>query len=332
MEPIGTTNNTTYYQTTPTERENRQIDSAKGIPASLPQPAEKKQTASSPAVEVQLSKNSTDNTQPEFKPYNTDGRIEGDKQKEKTGKAANNEQTAFPDKKTEEDPQIQQVISQLKSTEEKVKAHETAHKSSGAATGPISYTYTRGPDGKNYITGGEVPINLSSGSTPEETIGRMQQVIQAALAPADPSPQDRAVASQATNIKLQAQQEKAQQGNQQVGDQKAGEQQTEAAGATSTSASEETTGDTKPTKENSQPDTGNNQKVSFAQSRSAYTDPAVNGKPDSQLFEAEKSNKQNAVDNAINIIQQAGSRQPSPGITTAMISGFASAKAVSFYA
>lgn len=152
-------------------------------------------------------------------------------------------------------------------------------------------------------------------------------MIQAALAPADPSPQDRAVASQAANIKLQAQQEKAQQGNQ-----KTGEQQTEAAGATSTSASEETTGDTKPAKENSQPETANSQKVSFAQSRSAYTDPSVNGKPDSQQVTDEKSNKQNTADNAINIIQQAGSRQPSPGITTAMISGFASAKAVSFYA
>ena len=332
MEPIVTTNSTTFYQSTPTERAKQQIDAAKGIPASSPQPAEKKQTGSSPAVEVKLGKDSTENKQPEFKPYNTEGRIEGDKQKDKSAIVAKNEQAALPDKKKAEDPQIQQVISQLKSIEEKVKAHEAAHKSSGAATGPISYTYTRGPDGKNYITGGEVPINLSSGSTPEETIGRMQQVIQAALAPADPSPQDRAVASQASNIKLQAQQEKAQQVNQQIGDQKANEQRTEAAGATPTSASEETTADTKPTNDNSQPDPGNDQKVAFAQSRSAYTDPAVNGKPDFQQIAADKSNKQNSADNVINITKQADSRQPSPGITTAMISGFASAKTVSFYA
>ncbi len=332
MEPIGTTNSATYYQATPTEREKRQINSANGIPASPSQPAERKQTESSQAVEVKLGKDSTDNKQPEFKPYNTTGRLEGDKQKDKTAIASNNAQTALPDKKKAEDPQIQQVISQLKSIEEKVKAHEAAHKSSGAATGPISYTYTRGPDGKNYITGGEVPISISTGSTPEETIARMQQVIQAALAPADPSPQDRAVASQASNIKLQAQQEKAQQSNPQTGDQKASEQQTAATGAVPTAATKDATGDTKPAKENSQPDTGNSPNVTFAQSRSAYTNPAVNGKPDFQQIAADKSEKQNNADNAINIIQQAGSRQPVPGITTSMISGFASSKTVSFYA
>jgi hypothetical protein len=97
-----------------------------------------------------------------------------------------------------QDPQLQAAVAQLKSTEEKVKAHEAAHKAAGGAiTGPVSFTYTRGPDGRNYITGGEVPITISAGRTPQETISRMQQVIQAALAPADPSPQDRAVAGQA---------------------------------------------------------------------------------------------------------------------------------------
>jgi len=331
MEPIGTTNNATYYQVTPTESERRQVNSAKGIPAPPPQPAAEKKADSSRAVEVQLGRNSADNKESEFKPYNTDGRIEGDSRKDKTATTAKNEQTVLPEQKIKEDPQIQQIISQLKSTEEKVKAHEAAHKSSGAATGPISYTYTRGPDGKNYITGGEVPVNISTGSTPEETISRMQQVIQAALAPSDPSPQDRAVAAQAANIKLQAQQEKAQQSNQQVGDQKAGEQQTEAAEATPASASA-ATGNTKPAKENSQPDTGNGQKVSFAQSRSAYTDPAVNGRPDSQPLAADKSEKQNITDNVINISQQTGSRQPSSGITSAIISGFTPAKAFSFHA
>lgn len=97
-----------------------------------------------------------------------------------------------------EDPQTQAQVAQLKAIEEKVKAHEAAHKSvGGAMTGPVSYTYTRGPDGRSYISGGEVPISVSPGKTPQETISRMQQVIQAALAPADPSPQDRAVAAQA---------------------------------------------------------------------------------------------------------------------------------------
>ena len=105
-------------------------------------------------------------------------------------------------------PQVQAQIAQLKAIEEKVKAHEAAHKAvGGTMTGPVSYSYTRGPDGKNYITGGEVPISVSSGKTPQETISRMQQVIQAALAPADPSPQDRAVAAQASALQQEARQE-----------------------------------------------------------------------------------------------------------------------------
>ncbi len=108
----------------------------------------------------------------------------------------------------EQDAQVQAEIARLKSIEAKVKAHEAAHKSAGGTmTGPVSYTYTRGPDGRSYVTGGEVPIEVSPGKTPQETISRMQQVIRAALAPADPSPQDRAVAAQASTQQQQARQE-----------------------------------------------------------------------------------------------------------------------------
>ncbi|OGU07898.1 MAG: hypothetical protein A2X82_15985 [Geobacteraceae bacterium GWC2_55_20] len=110
----------------------------------------------------------------------------------------------------EQDAQVQAEIARLKSIEAKVKAHEAAHKSAGGTmTGPVSYTYTRGPDGRSYVTGGEVPIEVSPGKTPQETISRMQQVIRAALAPADPSPQDRAVAAQASTQQQQARQEAA---------------------------------------------------------------------------------------------------------------------------
>jgi hypothetical protein len=105
-------------------------------------------------------------------------------------------------------PQVQAEIEQLKAIEEKVKAHEAAHKAvGGTMTGPVSYSYTRGPDNRNYITGGEVPISVSPGKTPQETVSRMQQVIKAALAPADPSPQDRAVAAQAAVQQQEASQE-----------------------------------------------------------------------------------------------------------------------------
>ena len=139
----------------------------------------------------------------EYKPYARPGAQEvkqtGEGENAQNGKAP----AGVTQKKT--DPQVQAQIAQLKAIEEKVKAHEAAHKAAGGAmTGPVSYSYTRGPDGKNYITGGEVPISVSSGKTPQETLSRMQQVIQAALAPTDPSPQDRAVAAQASALQQEA--------------------------------------------------------------------------------------------------------------------------------
>lgn len=110
-----------------------------------------------------------------------------------------------------EDPAMQAQIAELKQTEEKVKAHEAAHKAVGGnLASSASYSYTRGPDGQSYITGGEVQINMSDGRTPQETISRMQQVIRAALAPADPSGQDRSVAAAAASRMTEAQQQKLQ--------------------------------------------------------------------------------------------------------------------------
>jgi hypothetical protein len=117
--------------------------------------------------------------------------------------------------------EVQQQVQRLKAVEAKVKAHEAAHKAAGGAmTGAVTYQYTTGPDGKRYITGGEVSISLSRGSTPEQTISNMEQVIRAALAPADPSPQDRAVAGQATAIEQQARQEKTTEKNKEANEKK----------------------------------------------------------------------------------------------------------------
>ena len=61
-----------------------------------------------------------------------------------------------------------------------------------------SFTYRKGPDGQMYAVGGEVVIDTSAvPDNPRATVAKMQQVQAAAMAPADPSPQDRAVAAQA---------------------------------------------------------------------------------------------------------------------------------------
>jgi hypothetical protein len=107
----------------------------------------------------------------------------------------------------------EQQISELRQRDRAVRAHEQAHQSAGAGlTGPPSYTYTTGPDGKRYATGGEVSIDTSpERDNPRGTIQKMERVITAALAPADPSGQDRSVAAQANGIMVEAQMQLSQQ-------------------------------------------------------------------------------------------------------------------------
>jgi hypothetical protein len=94
------------------------------------------------------------------------------------------------------------------------KANEQAHMSAGGGLvrDGVSYQYQKGPDGKLYAVGGEVQIDISPVSgNPEATLTKMQQVRRAALAPADPSGQDKQVAGAATQIESQALAEKQQQ-------------------------------------------------------------------------------------------------------------------------
>jgi hypothetical protein len=97
-------------------------------------------------------------------------------------------------------------LSKLQSRDLEVRQHEMAHlaASGGLATSGASFTYQKGPDGVSYAIGGEVSIDTSPGRTPEDTIQRAQSIQRAALAPADPSGQDRAVAAAAQQMELQA--------------------------------------------------------------------------------------------------------------------------------
>jgi len=61
-----------------------------------------------------------------------------------------------------ENYKLQLLIEKLKMREKQVIAHEMAHKTVGGQyAGAVHYTYTRGPDGRYYITGGEVSIDVS---------------------------------------------------------------------------------------------------------------------------------------------------------------------------
>lgn len=97
-------------------------------------------------------------------------------------------------------------VDQLKKRDRQVRTHEEAHMRAGGnlVQGPF-YEYTTGPDNQRYATGGSVSIDTSPVSDdPAATIRKMQRVRNAALAPVDPSPQDRRVASEASRNESKA--------------------------------------------------------------------------------------------------------------------------------
>lgn len=102
----------------------------------------------------------------------------------------------------------QRQVQELKRIDASVRQHEAAHQAAGGPhAGGASFTFTRGPNGKNYATAGEVQVDVSTESDPEATVRKMDTVKAAALAPSDPSAQDLRVAQQADAAKMQAQQE-----------------------------------------------------------------------------------------------------------------------------
>lgn len=101
--------------------------------------------------------------------------------------------------------QIQQ-IEKLQVRDDEVRAHEQAHASVGGQyAGTPQYEFKRGPDGQNYAVSGEVAIDIAKVSgDPHATIDKMEQVRAAALAPAQPSSQDRKIAAEASAIIAEA--------------------------------------------------------------------------------------------------------------------------------
>lgn len=99
----------------------------------------------------------------------------------------------------QEEQKLQLVVAELANRDREVRAHEQAHAAVGGVhAGAPTYTYTQGPDGKRYASSGEVSIDVGAvANDPQATITKMEIVIRAALAPAEPSAQDRSVASQA---------------------------------------------------------------------------------------------------------------------------------------
>lgn len=102
---------------------------------------------------------------------------------------------------------VAKQLQQLQSRDREVRSHEAAHVAAGGkyVSGGPSFTYQRGPNGRFYAIGGEVQIDVSPiASSPEATLDKAEVVRRAALAPAQPSPQDLRVASSATKLASRA--------------------------------------------------------------------------------------------------------------------------------
>jgi SprA family protein len=105
-------------------------------------------------------------------------------------------------------------LRELRARDREVHAHEQAHAAAAGslAKGAPSYDYQRGPDGQLYAVGGEVHIDTSAvAGDPEATAEKAAKVKRAALAPAQPSQQDRAVAAAAAALEARVRIEIAQQ-------------------------------------------------------------------------------------------------------------------------
>ncbi|GEM_PF-1242490 len=114
----------------------------------------------------------------------------------------------------------QKQVDGLQKRDRQVKAHEAAHEAAagGNARGGAAYEYQTGPDGRQYAVGGHVDIDVSPvRGNAQATLQKAQTVQRAALAPADPSGQDRAVAAAAAQMATQAQSEMAKQSGERTG-------------------------------------------------------------------------------------------------------------------
>jgi hypothetical protein len=138
-----------------------------------------------------------------LKPYNTSR----PKSEQPTNTSSKNDPESSKSQDIENKLNQQRQLQQLKSIDRKVRAHELAHLTVGGRyiTSGASFQYERGSDGRNYAVSGEVSIDTSEvPGDPQATLAKLIVVLRAALAPANPSAQDRRVAAQATSMILQA--------------------------------------------------------------------------------------------------------------------------------
>jgi len=94
-------------------------------------------------------------------------------------------------------------LSKLKARDRQVRAHESAHRQAAGRyiRGRTGFKTEKGTDGREYAVAGDVKIDTAPiPGDSKATLAKAQLVGRAALAPADPSTQDRVVAAKAARM------------------------------------------------------------------------------------------------------------------------------------
>ena len=178
---------------------------------SIPQPSDAKQGSAEQGLgsESDKLKSSVKGNQPLTyeRPQSNQGsaaQVTGDSQQQFND--ASEESAGKEDARERQQEQAEQrQLESMKERDQEVRTHEQAHATIGGQyAGSPQYDFQRGPDGQRYAIDGEVSIDVSTENTPQQTIRKMQQVRAAALAPAEPSPQDLQVAAEASRIAFEA--------------------------------------------------------------------------------------------------------------------------------
>ena len=142
-----------------------------------------------------------DNAKGDVDSSEDDDDLEDDDLTDESPKNKNEEDSAKPSgtPPPELNNEQKKQVEELKKRDQEVRTHEQAHvaAAAGMAGAPV-YEYETGPDGVSYAVGGHVDIKTSGTSDPVEGLREAEILKRAATAPAEPSPQDEAVAAKAS--------------------------------------------------------------------------------------------------------------------------------------
>ena len=181
------------------------------VPQQRAQPATAPENTGRPDISSVRGRDSSTNETGENdsavgQPAEQDGSAPIQAQPNENAQRSDNESKQQARNQEQQQQQDLELVRSLSQRDSEVHAHENAHSAVGGQyAGSANYTYQRGPDGINYAVGGEVSIDVGviSGN-PRATLEKMQLVQRAALAPAEPSSQDRRVAALASQQANQA--------------------------------------------------------------------------------------------------------------------------------